>query len=432
MAALFSKRLNFAFSKRSLGNDIGGRVGRLHVGNNSSPFNVNALVGRQQIRKASSSAGLVGLPNVGKSTLFNALVGRSLAQASNFPFTTIEPNIALVDMPDPRLAKLAQLHKSKNVRGQQIEFYDIAGLVKGASQGAGLGNKFLENIRSVSAIAQVVRCFNDPDIIHVHDSPDPIRDIKIIELELILADLQTCERRLAQKVKGLVGAAAEAHSSEQRLLKEAKGALEAGLSARSLLLRGAISDTDLVHWERLQLLTQKPLLYVTNVGEIDAKSGNDMTRSVESFVKEKAAKNESSAIVCCVSAKIEAELALLESSEDKREMLSAYGLNESGLDLIISSSAKLLGLQTFYTVGPQETRAWKIKVGSTAPQAAGVIHSDFEEGFIKAEVNSYDDVIKYGGDEGARKAGVCRQEGKDYIVQDGDVMLFKAGGAKKR
>jgi GTP-binding protein YchF len=345
-------------------------------------------------------------------------------------------------MPDPRLAKLAQLHKSKNVRGQQIEFYDIAGLVKGASQGAGLGNKFLENIRSVSAIAQVVRCFNDPDIIHVHDSPDPIRDIKIIELELILADLQTCERRLAQKVKGLVGAAAgvkglvgaaaEAHSSEQRLLKEAKGALEAGLSARSLLLRGAISDTDLVHWERLQLLTQKPLLYVTNVGEIDAKSGNDMTRSVESFVKEKAAKNESSAIVCCVSAKIEAELALLESSEDKREMLSAYGLNESGLDLIISSSAKLLGLQTFYTVGPQETRAWKIKVGSTAPQAAGVIHSDFEDGFIKAEVSSYNDVIKHGGDEGARKAGACRQEGKEYVVQDGDVMLFKAGGAKKR
>ena len=392
----------------------------------------SVVVHVHQRRAASSSAGLVGLPNVGKSTLFNALVGRSLAQASNFPFTTIEPNIALVDMPDPRLSQLASLHKSKSVRGQQIEFYDIAGLVKGASQGAGLGNKFLENIRSVSAIAQVVRCFNDPDIIHVHDSPDPIRDIKIIESELILADLQTCERRLSLKAKGLSGAAAEAHASEQRLLKEAKGVLEAGLSARSLLLRGAISETDLPHWERLQLLTQKPLLYVTNVGETDAKSGNEMTRSVEAFVQEKAARNESSAIVCCVSAKIEAELALIESADDKREMLTAYGLSESGLDSIISSSARLLGLQTFYTVGPQETRAWKIKVGSTAPQAAGVIHSDFEDGFIKAEVSSYNDVIKHGGDEGARKAGACRQEGKEYVVQDGDVMLFKAGGAKKR
>jgi ribosome-binding ATPase len=383
-------------------------------------------------RSASSSAGLVGLPNVGKSTLFNALVGRSLAQASNFPFTTIEPNIAMVDIPDPRLIQLSLLHKSKNVRGQQIEFYDIAGLVKGASQGAGLGNKFLENIRSVSAIAQVVRCFNDPDIIHVHDAPDPIRDIKIIELELILADLQTCEKRLGIKAKGLIGAAAESFFAEQRLLKEVKSVLEAGLPARTLLLQNKIIETDIIHWERLQLLTQKPLLYVTNVDELDAKNGNEMTRSVESFVKEKVLKNESSAIVCCVSAKIEAELALLENVHEKKEMLTAYGLDESGLDLIISSSAKLLRLQTFYTVGPQETRAWKIKIGSTAPQAAGVIHSDFEEGFIKAEVSSFEDVIKYGGDEGARKAGVCRQEGKDYIVQDGDIMLFKAGGAKKR
>jgi len=392
------------------------------------------------VRHASSlAAGLVGMPNVGKSTLFNALVGQQLAQASNFPFCTIEPNFAAVAVPDERLDTLARLHSSRAVKQQQIEFYDIAGLVKGASAGAGLGNKFLDNIRAVSAVLQVVRCFDDAGVVHVEEGPqDPVRDIRIIEGELLLADIQSVERRLgagARAGKGLAGAAAAAHAEELRLLRLAQGALEAGRPARSLSRAELAGDggadaaagaAAAAAFARLQLLTQKPLVYVCNVGEADAAGGNAMTRAVQDFAA------AAGGGACVVSAKIEAELALLGAAAERREMLLAYGLQRSGLDAVVAAAADALGLLTFYTVGPQEARAWRVRAGACAPAAAGEIHSDLEATFIKAEVISYEDIVRHGGDEGARKAGVCRSEGRDYVVRDGDVMLFKAGGAMKK
>ena len=391
----------------------------------------------RQVRAASSSAGLVGMPNVGKSTLFNALVGRTAAEASNYPFCTIEPNSSLVAVPDARLPLLQRLVGSRDVVQQQVEFIDIAGLVAGASKGAGLGNKFLDNIRACSAVCQVVRCFDDASVIHVLDAPDPVRDMKIIEGELVLADLQTVERRLEQRVKGLADATAERHAAEQKLLREAKEVLEAGLPVRSMSLRRAMPAAEAADFALLQLLTQKPLLYVCNVREDHAALGNDMSRAVAQYADEQRARERGAAAahpaggVCVVSAKIEAELALLESDVDRREMLAAYGLEGSGLDGIISASAALLGLHSFFTVGPLETRSWRIRVGATAQQAASEIHSDLAETFIKAEVLSFADVVLHGGDNGARKAGKMRSEGKDYVVCDGDVIVFKARSAKK-
>jgi len=386
-------------------------------------------------RAASTSAGLVGMPNVGKSTLFNALVGRTAAEASNYPFCTIEPNVSLVEVPDARLARLQVLCGSKARVPQQVEFHDVAGLVKGAASGAGLGNKFLDNIRSVAAVCQVVRCFDDASVIHVLDAPDPVRDMKIIEGELALADLQTVERRLALRAKGLAGAAAERHASEQRLLREAKELLEAGLPARALAARRALPEAEAADFERLGLLTAKPLLYVGNVREEHAAGGNAMTRAVADYAAEQRAREggaAGSAGVCVVSAKIEAELALLEDAAERAELLAAYGLAGSGLDALIASAARMLRLMSFFTVGPLEARSWRVRVGATAQQAAAEIHTDLAETFIAAQVIALEDVLRHGGDEAAKKAGCARSEGKDYVMQDGDVVLFKAGSAKKR
>jgi GTP-binding protein YchF len=372
------------------------------------------------LRSASTSAGLVGLPNVGKSTLFNALVGRSQAEASNFPFCTIEPNVSLVTVPDARLAALRALCGSRSLVPQQVEFHDVAGLVKGAATGAGLGNKFLDNIRSTSAICQVVRCFEDAGVIHVLDAPEPVRDMQIIEGELALADLQTVERRLAlaaRGAKGLAGAAAERAASEARLLREAKELLEAGLPARALALRRALPEAEAADFERLGLLTAKPMLYVCNVAEADAAAGgNAMTRAVAAYAAEQRAREggaAGSAISCVVSAKIEAELALLGDAAERAEMLAAYGLERSGLDALIAAASRLLRLHSFFTVGPLEARSWRIKVGSTAQQAAAEIHTDLATTFIKAEVIALEDVMRHGGDEAARKAGCMRNEGKE-------------------
>lgn len=358
--------------------------------------------------------GLVGLPNVGKSTLFNALVGSEAAQAANFPFCTIEPNVGLVNVPDPRLEKLSVIHKSAKVIPATMEFVDIAGIVKGASEGEGLGNKFLTNIRQTDAIVHVVRCFENPDVIHVDGSVDPIRDIDVINLELILADLEQTEKRLEKCKKDR--SQKKEIKDEISVLEKINAALTAGLPARSVDL----SDEDLLLIKSLCLLTLKPVIYAANVKDEDLAEGNEMSKKVE----ELATKENNRCVM--VSAQVEAELASLDG-DDRTEFLEALGVNENevGLKALTKASYSILGLQTYFTSGPTETRAWTFKKGMSAPQAAGVIHTDFEKGFIRSETISYDDMIECGDEQAVKAAGKLRSEGKEYIMQEGDICLFR-------
>ena len=357
--------------------------------------------------------GIVGLPNVGKSTLFNALTETAAAQAANYPFCTIEPNVGEVAVPDPRLETLAKLAKSAEIIPTRLTFVDIAGLVRGASKGEGLGNQFLANIREVDAIAHVVRCFEDTDITHVEGRIDPIADIETVETELMLADLDSLERRvdgLSKKAKGGDKDAKEMLD----LINRALALLRDGKPAR--LVERKPEEERAFHM--LGLLTSIPVLYVCNVEEAAAATGNDFSRKVEAR-----AKAEGAATVV-ISAKIESEIAVL-SREERTDYLAAVGLQEAGLDRLIRAGYALLGLVTFFTAGPKETRAWTVTRGAKAPQAAGVIHTDFEQGFIRAETIAYADYVAGGGEAGAREAGKMRLEGKDYVVQDGDVMHFR-------
>ena len=360
--------------------------------------------------------GIVGLPNVGKSTLFNALTRTAAAQAANFPFCTIEPNVGDVAVPDPRLDKLAAIAHSRQIIPTRLTFVDIAGLVRGASRGEGLGNQFLANIREVDAIAHVLRCFEDGDITHVEGRIDPVADAETIETELMLADLESVERRRANLVRKLKGADKDA-ADQDRLLAAAQKALEDGKPARSV----AIAAEDQRLWRQLQLLTSKPVLFVCNVEESAAATGNAQTARVA----EMAAAQGAGMVV--ISARIEEELAQLPA--DEAEMfLTEMGLEEAGLDRLIRAGYQLLGLQTYFTVGPKEARAWTITRGTLAPQAAGVIHGDFEKGFIRAETIAYDDYIAGNGEAGAKEAGKFRVEGKTYEVRDGDVLHFLFSG----
>jgi GTP-binding protein YchF len=357
--------------------------------------------------------GIVGLPNVGKSTLFNALTETAAAQAANYPFCTIEPNVGEVAVPDQRLDILSKLAKSAEIIPTRLTFVDIAGLVKGASQGEGLGNQFLGNIREVDAIAHVVRCFVDEDITHVANKIDPVADIETIETELMLADLDSLERRvdgLEKKIRGQDKEAKETLDLVQRSLK----LLRDGKPAR--FVERKPEEEKLFH--SLGLLTSLPVLYVCNVEESAAATGNEFSRKVEEH-----AKAEGAACVA-ISAKIESEIAVL-PREEREMFLQEIGLKEPGLDRLIRAGYGLLHLVTFFTVGPKETRAWTVTAGSRAPQAAGVIHSDFERGFIRAETIAYDDYVKGGGEAGARDIGKLRLEGKEYIVADGDVFHFR-------
>ena len=358
--------------------------------------------------------GIVGLPNVGKSTLFNALTETQAAQAANYPFCTIEPNIGQVAVPDARLHKIAAIAKSAKVIETQLGFVDIAGLVKGASKGEGLGNQFLGNIREVDAIVHVLRCFEDDDIQHVADKVDPLADAEVVETELMLADLESLEKRVPAAAKRATGGDKEAKAMAS-VLGQALELLRAGQPAR---LTEPRDEEEARLFRQAQLLTAKPVLYVCNVGEADAASGNALSEKV--FAK--AAAEGAEAVV--VSAAIEAELAAMPEAE-RSEFLEALGLAESGLSRVIRAGYKLLGLKTFFTAGPKEARAWTFPAGAKAPQCAGIIHSDFERGFIRAETISYEDYIAHGGEAGAREAGRLRQEGKDYVVEDGDVMLFR-------
>jgi ribosome-binding ATPase len=357
--------------------------------------------------------GIVGLPNVGKSTLFNALTETAAAQAANYPFCTIEPNVGEVAVPDPRLEPLAALAKSAEIIPTRLTFVDIAGLVRGASKGEGLGNQFLGNIREVDAIAHVVRCFEDPDVTHVENRIDPIADIETIETELMLADLDSLEKRVDSLGKKAKGGDKEAKEALD-LMERALTLLRDGKPAR-LVVRKPEEEKA---FHMLGLITSLPVLYVCNVEEASAAAGNDFSRRVE-----ERAKQEGAGCVV-ISAKIEAEIAVLSRAE-RAEYLAAVELAEAGLDRLIRAGYALLDLVTYFTVGPKETRAWTVTRGTKAPQAAGVIHTDFERGFIRAEVIAYDDYIKYGGEAGARESGKLRLEGKDYVVNDGDVMHFR-------
>ncbi len=359
------------------------------------------------------SCGIVGLPNVGKSTLFNALTRTAAAQAANYPFCTIEPNVGDVAVPEPRLKTLAGIAKSQQIIPARMQFVDIAGLVKGASQGEGLGNQFLANIRETDAVIYVLRCFDDDDVTHVAGRIDPLSDFETVETELMLADLESLDKRRGALEKKAKGGDKDAKTT-LALVDQALGALKDGRPARSI----EIADEEQKFWRSLQLLTQKPVLFAANVDEASAGTGNDYSRRVED-----AAKKEGAAFVA-ISARIESEIAPL-ADEEQKEFLEAIGLEEPGLDRLIREAFGLLGLQTYFTAGPKEARAWTIPVGATAPQAAGVIHTDFERGFIRAETIAFDDYVKYNGEVGAKEAGKMRLEGKEYVVKDGDILMFR-------
>jgi len=360
------------------------------------------------------NCGIVGLPNVGKSTLFNALTETAQAEAANYPFCTIEPNSGRVAVPDPRLEKLGILAKSTQVIPTYLEFVDIAGLVAGASKGEGLGNKFLGHIREVDAIVHVLRCFDSGDIAHVDGDIDPIRDAETVETELMLADLESLERRigpLEKRIKGQDKEAAETLERVQQALKQ----LEAGKPARSL----SLPEGERAAFRQLQLLTSKPVLYVCNVAEEHVATGNAFTEQVA----QKAAAEDAAMVV--VSAAIEAEVAQLDNLEERREFLESLELEETGLARVIRAGYELLHLITFFTAGPKEARAWTVPVGATAAEAAGTIHTDFQRGFISAETIAYDDYVACDGEQGAKDAGKMRLEGRDYIAKDGDVFHFR-------
>jgi GTP-binding protein YchF len=357
-------------------------------------------------------AGIVGLPNVGKSTLFNALVANAKADAANFPFCTIEPNVGVVAVPDERLQVLGKLSQSEQIVPTRVEFVDIAGLVKGASQGEGLGNQFLANIREVDAIVHVVRCFDDDDIIHVSGSVDPVRDIEVINLELALSDLAQVERRMERTRK-------QARTSkdaqlELGALEKLSAVLNEGKAARQVSLTEEEAESIKV----LGLLTAKPVIYAANVSEDDLASGNEWVEQVRQFV------TSDQAQVVVVSAQVESELVEL-PEEERADYLESLGVQEGGLKSLIRATYDLLGLRTFLTTGPKETRAWTIKAGMKAPQAAGTIHTDFERGFIRAETVAYKDLVTMGSMNAAKEKGLVRSEGKEYVVQEGDVMLFR-------
>jgi GTP-binding protein YchF len=360
--------------------------------------------------------GIVGLPNVGKSTLFNALTQTAAAQAANYPFCTIEPNVGEIAVPDPRLDKLAVLGKSEQIIPTRITFVDIAGLVRGASKGEGLGNQFLATIREVDAIVHVVRCFEDSDVTHVEGKIDPIADIEIIETELMLADLDSLEKRVDNLEKKAKGTGEDAKQAKEMLdlVKRSLVLLREGKPAR--MVERKPEEEKLFH--SLGLLTSAPVLYACNVEEASAAMGNAFSRKVEERAKAE------SAVAVVISAKIESEIATL-PPEERADYLEAVGLKETGLDRLVRAGYELLHLVTYFTVGPKEARAWTITQGTKAPQAAGVIHSDFERGFIRSETISYDDFIANSGETGAKEAGEMRLEGKDYVVADGDVMHFR-------
>jgi ribosome-binding ATPase len=379
---------------------------------------VSAYEGRETDGEKSMGfrMGIVGLPNVGKSTLFNALTRTAAAQAANFPFCTIEPNVGDVAVPDARLEKLAAIAGSKQIIPTRMTFVDIAGLVRGASKGEGLGNQFLANIRECDAVAHVLRCFEDDDITHVEGKIDPIADAETIETELMLSDLESIERRLANLARKIKGGDKDA-GDQVRLLQMAQKVLEEGKPARSV----QVAEDDKRNWRLLQLLTSKPVLFVCNVEESSAAEGN----SQSARVAEMAAKQGAGMVV--ISARIEEEISQL--AADEAEMfLGEMGLEEAGLDRLIRAGYQLLGLQTYFTVGPKEARAWTIPKGTLAPQAAGVIHGDFEKGFIRAETVGYDDYVAGNGESGAKEAGKFRVEGKTYLVKDGDVLHFLFSG----
>ncbi len=360
------------------------------------------------------NCGIVGLPNVGKSTLFNALTATQAAEAANYPFCTIEPNTGRVAVPDPRLDKIAAIGKSAKIVPTQLEFVDIAGLVRGASKGEGLGNQFLGNIRECDAIAHVLRCFENDDITHVEGSIDPLRDAETIETELMLADLESLERRFEQATKRAKGNDREARE-QLAVMEPLIAALREGRPARTVEFpkeqRGTV--------RRLQLLTDKPIMYICNVEEESAATGNAYSARVEEW----AAAQGAPAVT--IAAAIEAEVASLTSAEERAEFLESLGLEEPGLARIIRSGYELLGLLTFFTCGPKEARAWTVREGATAPEAAGEIHTDFQRGFIAAETISFPDYIACNGEQGAKEAGKMRQEGREYRVHDGDVLLFR-------